>query len=183
LTLPLYARTWVFSPCRCQPRGPGFWRCAWIVRPREGPTAVGVERGTASQPLPALDAGVDEDQIELDHTGAAADPFRRNRRRAGAAEGIEDHATAVGAVADRVGNHGDRLDGRMEGKLALRCPVQRVLADIIPDVGPVPAMAPERHVVDMRGRADLEHEDELVLGTIERAHAGIGLVPDAQVLE
>src|SRR5262245_35812215 len=172
-----------FSPCRCRPRGPSFWRCAWIVRPRERPTAVGVERGTAGQPLPALDAGIDEDRIELDDTGAAAGPFCRYQRRAGAAKGIEDHAAAVGTVADRVGNHGDWLDGRMEGKLALRCPVQCVLADIVPNIGPVPAIAPERYVVDVRSRADLEHEDELVLGTIERAHAGIRLVPDAQVLE
>src|SRR5439155_9383424 len=132
-----------FSPCRRRPRGPSFWRCAWIVRPRKWPTAVGVERGTASQPLPALDAGVDEDRIELDHTGAAADPFRRYQRRAGAAEGIKDHAAAVGAVADRVGNHGDRLYRRMEGKLALRGTIQRVLADILPDIGPVPAIAPK----------------------------------------
>src|SRR5262245_45286223 len=106
-----------------------------------------MERGPAGQPLPALDADVDEDRIELDDTGAAAGPFCRYQRRAGAAEGIEDHAATVGAVADRVGNHGDRLNSRMEGKLALRCPVQCVLADVVPDVGPVPAIAPERHVV------------------------------------
>ena len=35
----------------------------------------------------------------------------------------------------------------------------------------------------MSGGAVLEHEDQLMLRTIEAAHAGIGLGPDAQVLE
>ena len=69
----------------------------------------------------------------------------------------------------------------MQGKLALRGAVQGVLADIVPDVGPMPTIAPERHVVDVRGAADLADKNELVLGTIERAHAGVRLVPDAQV--
>ena len=122
-----------------------------------------MERGTAGQPLPALDADVDEDRIELDHAGAAAGPFRRNQGRAGAAEGIEDQAAAVGAIADRVRDHGDRLDGRVQGQLALRGAVQRVLADIVPDIGPVSAIPPERDIVDVRALSDLEHEDELVL--------------------
>ena len=29
----------------------------------------------------------------------------------------------------------------------------------------------------------LEHEDQLMLGAVEAAHAGIGLVPDAEVLQ
>ena len=61
-----------------------------------------MERAAAGQPLPALDAGVDENRIELDQSGPAAGPFRRNQRRPGAAKGIEDHAAAVGTVADRV---------------------------------------------------------------------------------
>ena len=35
----------------------------------------------------------------------------------------------------------------------------------------------------MGGTADLEHEHQLVLAPIERPHAAVGLVPDAQVLE
>src|SRR5262249_42527439 len=157
LTLPLYART-CFSHRADVDRGG-----------RVSGVAPGLSDRANGRPLSAWSAvppvsrcqrsmlASTEDRIELDDTGAAAGPFRCYQRRAGAAEGVKDYATAVGAVADRVGNHGDRLDGRMEGKLALRCPVQCVLTDIVPDIGPVPAIAPERHVVDVRGRADLEH--------------------------
>src|SRR4051812_20811470 len=99
-----------------------------------------MDRGPAGQPLPALDADVHEDRIHLDHTSTAAGPFRRYQGRPGASEGIENQAAAVGAVADRVRDHGDRLDGGMQGQLAL----QSALADVVPDVGPVPAMPPER---------------------------------------
>src|SRR5215213_1460261 len=54
---------------------------------------------------------------------------------------------------------------------------------IVLDIGPVPARVAEAERVRMRGCADLEHEDELMLRTIERAHPAIGLIPDAQVLE
>ena len=120
-------------------------------------------RGAAGQPLPALDADVDEDRIELDHASAAAGPLRRNQGRPGAAEGIEDQAAAVGAVADRVCDHRHRLDRRVQGKLALRGAAQCVLADVVPDIGPVPPIPPERDVVDVRALAHLEHEDELML--------------------
>ena len=73
-------------------------------------------------------------------TGATAGPFRRNQGRPGAAEGIKDQAATVGAVTDRVRDHGHRLDGRVQSKLALLGPVQCVLADIVPDIGPVPPM-------------------------------------------
>src|ERR1700704_5091436 len=35
----------------------------------------------------------------------------------------------------------------------------------------------------MRSRAVLPHKDELVLGAIECAHSGVGLIPDADVLK
>ena len=53
---------------------------------------------------------------------------------------------------------------------------------IAPDVGAVAAVSAELDVVDVRRRAGLEDEDELVLGAVERAHAGVGLGPDAEVL-
>ena len=44
-------------------------------------------------------------------------------------------------------------------------------------------MSPSPKLLVCGRRADLEHEDELVLGAVERAHAAVGLVPDAEVLE
>jgi len=43
----------------------------------------------AGQPLPALDADVDEERINLNQPGAAARPFRRNQCRAGSAKRFE----------------------------------------------------------------------------------------------
>ena len=77
-----------------------------------------MNRGTTGQALPTLDADVDEDRIELDHTRAASSPFSRDKGRPGTAEWIEDQAAAVRTIADRISDHGDRLDGRMQGKLA-----------------------------------------------------------------
>src|SRR5262245_42274856 len=44
-------------------------------------------------------------------------------------------------------------------------------------------MLPELEIVGVCGGSRLPHEYELVLGTVERPHAGVGLVPDAEVLE
>ena len=50
-----------------------------------------------------------------------------------------------------------------------------------PDVrAPAPAFA-KLDVVDVRGGAVLEHGQQLVLGPVEAAHAGVGLRPDDQV--
>ena len=47
-------------------------------------------------------------------------------------------------------------------------------------VAPVPA---ELDIVGVRAAVLLENQDELVLAAIERAHAGIVLDPDTQILE
>src|SRR5262245_64677993 len=44
-------------------------------------------------------------------------------------------------------------------------------------------MLAKLEVVDVRGGATFEHEDQLVLRAIERAHSGVRLIPDAHVLE
>ena len=44
-------------------------------------------------------------------------------------------------------------------------------------------MAAELDIVDVRCRALLEDGDEFVLRPVERAHASIGLRPDADILE
>ena len=54
---------------------------------------------------------------------------------------------------------------------------------IVPDIGAVAAGLAEPEAVGVRGGADLEDEDQLVLRAIEAAHAAIGLVPDAEVLQ
>ena len=121
-----------------------------------------MDRRGAGKPLPSLDADVDKGWIELDHAGAVARPFHCDQGRAGAAEGIENQTSTVGAVAHRVGDHGDRLDGRMKAELALCATGQCILAGIVPDIGPVSAMSSELDVVDVPACSDLIHKDELM---------------------
>jgi hypothetical protein len=47
----------------------------------------------------------------------------------------------------------------------------------------VPAITSKRHVIKVRGLADLEHEYQLVPGAIERTHPSVALCPHDQVLE
>ena len=68
-------------------------------------------------------------------------------------------------------------------KLEIRAAIpEAVDARIGPDIRAVAAVLAEFDVVDVRCVPRLEDADELVLGTIERPHAGVGLRPDADIL-
>ena len=142
-------------------------------------TGVGMPSDAARQPLPTIDADIDEDRIELDYAGAAAGPFSGNQSGARPAERIQDYAATVAAVEYRVGDHGDRLDSGMQAKLALRGAVQGILADVMPDVGSMLPIPAKRYVVDVCSPTDLEHEDEFMLRAIEGPHPCVALAPDA----
>jgi hypothetical protein len=53
----------------------------------------------------------------------------------------------------------------------------------MPDIAAVTAKLAELDVVAMRSAALFEDEDELVLAAVERAHTGIVLDPDTEVLQ
>jgi hypothetical protein len=81
----------------------------------------------------------------------------------------------------RVLEHRGRLDGRMVLEATAGVGAERGGAGIGPDVrAPAPAFA-ELDVVDVRGGTVLEHRQQLVLGPVEAAHAGVGLRPDYQI--
>src|ERR1700687_4999217 len=65
------------------------------------------------------------------------------------------------------------------------CPgaAERVDAGVAPHIAAVATIAAELDMVLVRVPAMLEQEHELVLAAVERAHAGIVLGPDAQVLQ
>jgi hypothetical protein len=42
-------------------------------------------------------------------------------------------------------------------------------------------MLTQLEIVDVRSRPTLPHEHKFMLGTVERAHAAIGLVPDSEI--
>jgi len=104
---------------------------------------------------------------------------RRSGDRCAAARQERRHhscAVAVRAIADRIRNHRHRFDGRMQGKLASSRSVQRILADIVPHIGPVPPMPAERHIVDMGSLANLEHEYEPPsISTMSKPGSGTGI--------
>src|SRR5262249_2726019 len=120
----------------------GPWVWAWrLLRTTSCWTAVGVTKRLAAigtdrrprcKPLPALDADIDEVRVELDDPGPAAGSFSGDQGGADAAKRVEDHSVAVGAVADRVRDHGDGLHRRVQRQFAFGGSVQRILADIVP---------------------------------------------------
>ena len=113
----------------------------------------------------------------------AAGALGGDQRRARAAEGVEDEPLALRAVENGVGDERDRLHGRVHGEVVVTRGAEGVDAGIGPDVRAVAAVLAELDVVDVRRVARLEDEDQLVLRAVERAHAAIGLRPDAEVLE
>ncbi len=137
----------------------------------------------AGMGLPAADRGIHVLGVDLHGVGTPAAALGRDQRRAAAGEAIQHDATALRAVEDRVRHQGDRLDRGMHLEFVEPPRLQAVHPGVVPDIGPVAAVLTELEIVDMRRRADLEHEHQLVLGAIERSHPGVGLVPDAKVLD
>lgn len=62
-------------------------------------------------------------------------------------------------------------------------PAKRIGPRIVPDIGAIPSGFAQPKAVRMGRRPNLEHKNQLVFGPIEGPHPGIGLVPDAEVLE
>src|SRR5260370_38459764 len=60
---------------------------------------------------------------------------------------------------------------------------QRADAGIVPHVRAIATVLAELEIIDVRGGPGLPYEHQLMLRAVERAHAGIGLVPDTEVLE
>src|SRR5690348_12794642 len=69
----------------------------------------------------------------------------------------------------------------MQLELALGSPVEDILSGVIPDVAAMTAEPAERHIVGVGAFSLPVDEDEFVLRPIERAHAGVGFVPDAKI--
>jgi hypothetical protein len=121
--------------------------------------------------------------IELDAVSTPAGALGRDQRGAGSRKDIEHDAFAPRAVENRVGDECDWLDRRVHGQVLIAATTEPVDTGVGPDIRPVPAMLAQLDVVDVPALARLEHEHELVLRAIERAHAAIRLGPDAQILE
>ncbi len=121
--------------------------------------------------------------IELDRVTPPADLLGGNERGAAAGEDNEHDAAALGSIENRIGDECDRLDRRVQGEVRVAVLAEAVDARVGPDIGPVPPVAIQLDVVDVWRAAGLDHENQLVLGAVERAHAAVGLGPDAEVFE
>src|SRR5271154_5128030 len=65
----------------------------------------------------------------------------------------------------------------------LAAPAEGVAPRIAPDVAAVAPELAELDVVAMRAAAALEDQHQLMLAAVERAHPGVVLDPDAEILE
>ena len=72
------------------------------------------DRRSAAHALPAQERDIDIARIQLDRARVTTGALGRNQDRAAAAEGIQDDALAMTAIANRVGNQADRLDRRVQ---------------------------------------------------------------------
>src|SRR5262249_8651827 len=96
---------------------------------------------------------------------------------------VENDATALGAIEDRVGYQSYRFNGRVHGKFGISIAAKGVEACVVPDIASVSTKATQFNVVDMWGAALLEHEDQFMLRAVKASHASVGLRPDTEVLE
>src|SRR5580704_6045128 len=151
----------------------------------EQPTAPGMTGALAGQGLPTADRGVDIGGIQFKPATDPAGARRGDQGRAAAEKGVEHDLAAAGTVPHRIGHQRDRFDRRMQCEKVAFGPgaAERVDPGVAPHIAAVATVAAELDMVLVRVPAMLEDEYELVLAAAERAHAGIVLGPNAQVLQ
>src|ERR1700704_426303 len=122
---------------------------------------------------------------ELDAVAAPAGALGSHQAGAAPEEAVEHDLSPGGAVEDRIGHQGDRLHGRMKRQQVPLLGFAREGVDpgVAPDVAAVSAKAAKLDIVAMRSASSLEDEDKLMLAAVQRAHAGIVLDPDTEILE
>ena len=113
----------------------------------------------------------------------ASGPLRRDQRGAGAEEDVEHELAAPGDVLDGIGDKRRRLDRRVQRQVLAPAAGHRVHRGVVPDVGAVAAVPAELDGVEVGRVPDPLDQDQLVLRAVERSHAGVRLVPDAEIEE
>jgi len=136
----------------------------------------------ASHLLAASDRNVDIGRVQLDAAGDPFDGLGGDQRRARPQEGIKDQLAPLGNISEGVGDKLDRLGRRMIPEcLGGRGPLL-VRSGIGPDVGPIPAVLPQKDIVDGGRRRGAEHDDFLVRRAIEASHAAVPLLQIALLI-
>src|SRR5215213_389524 len=133
--------------------------------------------------LPTADDAIAVDGIELAEVAPPARLVSGDHGRAAPAEEVEDDTAALGNILDRICNHLNRLDCRMQRQFIHPAAAKRVDALVGPHVGSIAPVLAKFEAVDVRRGPLLEGEDQFVSGSIEGAHSAVILDPDNQVLE
>src|SRR5829696_7889108 len=137
----------------------------------------------ARELLEALDDLIAINRVELNEACSPAGLFGRNEGRSRSTKGVEHRLASFRTVPNGVGHESDRLHSRVHGELLVPFSPERVDAGVVPDVCAVASGVAKPEGVGVRCRPDLEDEDEFVLGAVERPHAAVRLIPDAEVLQ
>src|SRR5262249_47533461 len=139
----------------------------------------------AGMGLPAPDCGIDVSRVDFDAVAPPASALGGHQGRAAAEKTIERNVTARRAVQNGIGDESDWFRGRMESEqIAFFSSSPEIIGcGICPHIGAIAAMSPEVDVVAMWTPARFKHRYMFVLATVEGAHPGIVLDPDANVFE
>jgi len=115
--------------------------------------------------------------LKFNQPGDTLGLFGRDHGCAGPGKGIKNDFAAAADILDRVGDQRGRFHGGMVLQVFLAVLAEGVAARIGPQIAPEPTLLAETESVGMGRLAMLEDEYHLMLGSIEAAHAGIGLCP------
>src|SRR5262249_954445 len=129
------------------------------------------------------DNGVGVIGIDFDPIAAPPGLFCCDQGGAAAGKDVENDATTLGAIENRVGYQGCRLNRRLHGKFGVAILAKAVYTRLIPDIAAMATKAPQFEVVDVLSAAVLEHENQFMLRPVKASHTGIGLRPDTKVFE
>ena len=138
-------------------------------------------RFLAGHRCPAVNGDIDIGRIDIEAAEPTAAAFRRDQRGARAEKDVENQLASPGHVLNGVGDQRRRLHRGVQRQVLAPAAGHGVHRRIVPDVGSVAPVAAKLDGVEVRRFADPVDEDELVLGAVERTHAGVRLVPDAEV--
>src|SRR5579863_2209090 len=135
----------------------------------------------AAQFLPAPNGRIDVKRVELETVAVPSHALRCDQGRAASQKWIKHDCAAPRAIHDRVRDHRHGLWRGMQSQqvtLAFTAP-EVVGAAVLPDIRAVPAKSPQLHIINVWLASVLEHQHELVLAAVKRAHTAIVLDPDA----
>src|ERR1700720_2870081 len=138
-----------------------------------------------SKRLPTPHDRVDIERVQLESEATSSGSLGSDQCSAAAKKTIEHDIAASSGIHDCIRYHSDRFYSRVEAQqVALVAGSRkRTRAGIGPEVAPVSAVRTKHYVIAVSLAPMLEDEDEFVLATIQRAHAGVVFGPNAEIFE